>query len=174
MNFEYYSQILNQNMRYIEEIESKKSELNKIKSLSELSPEPFSPQFNTSWLKEKLLGRKAPLKTLLLDQRICAGVGNIYADEACYLARLLPTRPAGSLDQKEIFRLVRSIKKVLRSAIKDMGTTIRNYKTTSEEPGDYQPKVYGREGEPCPRCGKRIVRVVKGGRSSYFCPGCQK
>lgn len=150
------------------------SELNKIKELSGLGPEPFSDEFNKSWLAEKFCGRKAPVKSLLLDQHICAGVGNIYADEACYRAGILPTRPAGSLGKEEISRLVRSIKKVLKDAIDFRGTTIRDYQTAFSKSGGYQPKVYGREGEPCLKCGEKIRRTKISGRSSYFCPSCQR
>ena len=145
-----------------------------LSGLNQLGPEPLSKEFNSHWLKEKFHQRKAPVKSLLLDQRICAGVGNIYGDEACFFAGISPLRPAGSLSEEELKALSRSIKKVLKEAIAKIGTTIQSYQTSSGEPGGYSPRVYGREGEACFRCGRKIRRARLGNRSTYFCPGCQK
>jgi len=141
--------------------------------LASLGPEPLSMEFNPRWLAEKFRGRKAPVKSLLLDQRIAPGIGNIYSDEACYLARISPLRRAGGLKPEEIKRLAAAVKRVLKEAIEKIGCTFRDYRTSQGIPGNYQPRAYGREGERCRRCGSSIRRKQIAGRSCFFCPGCQ-
>jgi len=137
-----------------------------------LSDLPRSPQ-----LAAALWGRKAPIKSLLLDQRIIAGLGNIYADEVLHRARVRPTRPGGSLNEAEMAKLRAVIKPVLEAGIAAGGTSLSDlaYLLPDGRAGDYldRLRVYGREGEPCKRCGSPIERVVVGGRSSFFCPKCQ-
>jgi formamidopyrimidine-DNA glycosylase len=120
--------------------------------------------------------RRATIKSLLLDQRLLRGVGNIYADESLWLARLHPARPGGSLHAGELARLFRALRIVLRSAIRWRGSSIVNYVDERGEPGGYQHRhrVYQREGKPCARCGARVRRMVIIGRSAHFCPRCQR
>jgi len=143
-----------------------------------LGPEPLSNRFTTRYLKEKLAGRTAPIKALLLDQRIIAGIGNIYADESLFRSRIHPQRPSGTLSEREIASLVRSIKLVLRLAIERRGTTFSSYRDGNGEAGGNQLflKVYGRgrRGEPCLRCGRPLTILTVGGRTSHFCPHCQR
>jgi formamidopyrimidine-DNA glycosylase len=139
-----------------------------------LGPEPLSKDFNEKWLFEKLHNRKAPIKSLLLDQRIACGVGNIYADEACFRAGISPLRPGKDLNRKELKRLSESIKFVLRKAIRNAGTTIRDYRTSEGRVGSNRPVMYGRKGKPCIRCGGKIIRTIISGRSTFYCPICQR
>jgi len=141
--------------------------------LAQLGVEPLTKKFNGAWLGGKLALRKAPIKSLLLDQKIACGIGNIYSDEACYLARICPLRPGGKISAEEIKALVKAIKKVLREAIKKVGCTIQDYKTSEGLAGDYKPRVYGRADERCYRCGGKIKRAKLGNRSSFYCPNCQ-
>jgi formamidopyrimidine-DNA glycosylase len=138
-------------------------------------PEPLDSGFTTTWLAAQLTRRRAALKAVLLDQRIVAGLGNIYADEALWRARLSPLRPASSLERSEVERLVRAIRATLRTAIARRGSTLRDYATPDGSAGVMQEefRVYGRGGEPCPRCGTPIAKARVGGRGTWFCPHCQ-
>ncbi len=140
-----------------------------------LGVDPLSARFTARRLQELLAGRVVPLKTALLNQALIAGLGNIYADEALFLARLNPKRPAGSLADSDAKTLVRGIRRVLRLALKNRGTSFSDYVDALGHPGDNQRflNVYGRAQEPCPRCRTPIVLRVIGGRSSHFCPKCQ-
>jgi len=124
----------------------------------------------------RLSARKISIKQALLDQSILSGVGNIYADEALFAARILPERASHTLDQPEAKRLLREVKRVLDKSIQHGGSTINDYLQPDGELGGYQNwhRVYGRTAEPCPRCRTAISRVVLGGRSSHFCSSCQK
>jgi formamidopyrimidine-DNA glycosylase len=115
------------------------------------------------------------MRSWLLDQRKIAGVGNIYASEALFLAGIHPQRPAKDVSRDEAGALHRGVRRVLRKAIESGGTTLRDYRTATGENGRYAPclLVYGREGEACSRCSTEIHRVVFGGRSAFFCPSCQ-
>jgi formamidopyrimidine-DNA glycosylase len=126
-------------------------------------------------LREGARTRKAPIKSVLLDQSVLAGVGNIYADEALYRARIRPTRPARSLSQDECTLLARSVRDVLKRAIALGGSSIDDYVHPDGQEGHFQNerRVYGRTGAPCPRCKTPIVRVVIGQRSTHYCPRCQ-
>ena len=139
-------------------------------------PEPLASTFTAARLAERLRGRSARLKTLLLDQSFIAGVGNIYADEALWRARLHPLRTADSLTPNEVARLHRGIRSVLRQGISNRGTSFGDYVGADDQPGDNAEKlaVYQRTGEPCYRCGRPIQRIVVGQRSTHFCPRCQK
>jgi formamidopyrimidine-DNA glycosylase len=121
-------------------------------------------------------GRKTPIKSALLNQKLLSGVGNIYADEALYRARVRPRRRAASLTHAELGRLHKGLKQVLQEAIRLGGSSISDYVDSSGEEGFFQLKhrVYGREGEPCRTCGTEIKRIVIAGRSSHYCPTCQK
>jgi formamidopyrimidine-DNA glycosylase len=138
-------------------------------------PEPLGPRFTARWLADRLARRRAPLKAVLLDQRVVAGLGNIYADEALWRARIHPLRPANAVSLEEARRLVRAIRAVLRLGIERQGSTLRDYVQPDGEPGGMQREfhVYGREGEPCDRCGRPIAKTRAGGRGTWFCPRCQ-
>lgn len=148
--------------------------------LHKLGPEPLAEQFTPALLASRLAGRKAPVKALLLDQRIVAGVGNIYADEALFRAGIHPTQPGGSLTLVEIERLQAAITLVLALGIERQGSSlglnrIQNYARPGGEPGGFQEEfqVFRRTGQPCPRCGQTIERIIVGQRSTHFCPNCQ-
>jgi len=141
-----------------------------------MGPEPLSDGFTTDVLAERLDRSRAPVRSWLLDQRRIAGIGNIYAAEALWRARVDPTRPARSLERDEARRLHRSLREVLRRAVEAGGTTLRDYRDAEGREGAFgrQLSVYGREGEPCSRCGTTIERVVFSSRSAFFCPVCQR
>jgi formamidopyrimidine-DNA glycosylase len=143
---------------------------------SRLGPEPLGPSFSAARLDALLDGRRAPVKSFLLDQRRLAGIGNIYADEALWRARIHPLRPAGELDADEVARLHRAVRAALRRGVELQGSTLRDYVTPDGDGGGMQHEfhVYGRLGEPCDRCGRPIERIVVGGRGTWFCPRCQR
>jgi formamidopyrimidine-DNA glycosylase len=138
-------------------------------------PEPLAPSFTAARLAERMARRSARLKTLLLDQSFVAGVGNIYADEALWRARLHPLRAADTLSPVEVRRLHRSVRQVLRQGIANRGSSFSDYVGADGEPGDNAERlmVYRRTEEPCYRCGRPIRRIVVGQRSTHFCPRCQ-
>ncbi len=138
-------------------------------------PEPLQRGFSAKRLAERLGRRSAKLKTLLLDQSFIAGVGNIYADEALWRARLHPLRGADSLDEGEVRRLHRAVRQVLREGIANRGASFSDYVDVAGEPGANAERlaVYRRTDQPCYRCGRRIERIVVGQRSTHFCPRCQ-
>jgi formamidopyrimidine-DNA glycosylase len=138
-------------------------------------PEPLARSFSAERFAARLERRSARLKTLLLDQSFIAGVGNIYADEALWRARLHPLRAADTLTGLEVRRLHRAIRAVLRQGIANRGTSLADYVGADGEPGDNaeQLTVYRRTGQPCLRCGREIARIVVGQRSTHFCPRCQ-
>ena len=137
--------------------------------------EPLLRSFTTKRLAEALSGRRTSLKSALLDQRRVAGVGNIYADEALWRARLHPLRPAGEVNAAEIAALHRGIRAALRAGIARQGATLSTYRTPDGSRGTMQEafKVYGREHEPCERCGTPIEKIRAGGRGTWYCPSCQ-
>ncbi|MEW5934769.1 MAG: bifunctional DNA-formamidopyrimidine glycosylase/DNA-(apurinic or apyrimidinic site) lyase, partial [Bacillota bacterium] len=141
-----------------------------------LGPEPLDGSFTTEVLRGMLAGRRAPVKAVLLDQHIMAGIGNIYADEALHRAGVHPLRPAGDLGEREVETLRDALREVLEEAIAARGTTFSDYRDGEGRPGEFVSRlcVYGREGEACPRCGTPVARQRLGGRSTYFCPCCQK
>ncbi len=138
-------------------------------------PEPLGRRFTSGWLAGQLARRRAPLKAVLLDQRVVAGLGNIYADEALWRARLGPLRPAHTLEVDEVVRLHRAIRAALRTGIARQGSTLRDYATPDGSSGSMQDefRVYGQDGEPCPRCGTQIAKTRVGGRGTWYCPRCQ-
>jgi len=137
--------------------------------------EPLSDEFTAEALGEMAAGRTAPLKSFLLDQKGVAGVGNIYADEALYRARLHPLSPAGSMKPEHLQVLRDAVVAALEAGIDGGGASIDDYRDGRGEKGTMQDEflVHTREGEPCPSCGGEIARIVVGGRSTYFCPSCQ-
>ncbi len=145
--------------------------------LSHLGRDPLLEGLPKAYLASRFADRRAPLKALLTDQRIIAGIGSIYADEICFRAKLRPARPGGSLSDDELASLAKSIRSVLRDAVRSRGSSLRDerYRDLAGELGSYQRRhaVYDRAGEPCPRCGKPVVRLKIGARSAYCCEGCQ-
>lgn len=140
-----------------------------------LGREPLERPFTRNALAQAFAGRKAPVKAALLDQRAAAGVGNIYADEALWRARIHPLRPAGGLNREEIAALRSGIRQALKMGIARQGATLRDYRDPNGARGRMQEefRVYGRAGEPCFRCGTPIEKIRAGGRGTWFCPTCQ-
>jgi formamidopyrimidine-DNA glycosylase len=148
--------------------------------LARLGPEPLGDDFAPALFAGRLAGRTAPIKALLLDQAVVAGVGNIYADEALFRAGIHPRRPAGSLREGEILALQQAIREVLTAGIAAGGSSlgvsgVQNYVRPTGNVGEFQAQhhAYGRTGAPCHRCGTPIERLVIAQRSSHFCPNCQ-
>ena len=146
--------------------------------LAALGPEPLDEDFTPARLAAALAGRRTPIKAALLDQRIVAGLGNIYVCEALFRAGIHPTRPAGRIGPDRVARLHAAIREVLWQAIEAGGSSLRDHRQTSGELGYFQHsfRVYGREGQPCLRegCGGTLKRIVQGGRSTWYCPACQR
>jgi formamidopyrimidine-DNA glycosylase len=140
-----------------------------------MGPEPLGGEFTAAYLLEALDGRSAPVKAMLLDQRIVAGLGNIYVCEALHMAKIAPGRAAGRISRDRLERLVEAIRTVLLAAIEAGGSSLRDYARPSGELGYFskQWRVYGREGEDC-TCGTTIRRRADSGRSTFFCPKCQR
>jgi formamidopyrimidine-DNA glycosylase len=143
--------------------------------ISKLGPEPLEAEFTPQLLAQRLSQRTAPIKALLCDQGFVAGIGNMYADEALFLARIHPLRSGKSLSQSEIERLHHAIQQVLRSAINNKGASVDTYLRPNGQLGTahFQFQVAHRGGEPCPVCGTPLERIPVRNRGSYFCPKCQ-
>jgi len=143
--------------------------------LKTLGVEPLEEEFNTEYLFKKLLSKKIAIKLALMDNKIVVGVGNIYAAESLFMAKINPLRPANTLTREEVYTLVSSIKQVLEKAIKAGGTTLRDFVGVDGKPGYFkqQLNVYGRIGLPCYICGHKIEKIKQSGRSTFFCPDCQ-
>lgn len=141
----------------------------------DLGPEPLGEDFTADYLARALKGRSASIKTLLLNQRIVAGLGNIYVCEALNLARIAPDRRGEQIDHAQLAALAKAIRSVLEAAIAAGGSTLRDYARPDGELGYFskQWRVYGREGEACP-CGGTVERRAEGGRSTFFCQKCQR
>ncbi|MFO7604483.1 MAG: bifunctional DNA-formamidopyrimidine glycosylase/DNA-(apurinic or apyrimidinic site) lyase [Gammaproteobacteria bacterium] len=146
------------------------------KLIKDLGPEPLSADFNAEALYAQSRTRKVAVKNFIMNSHIVVGVGNIYASEALFRAGVRPTRIAGKLTRAETVQLVTVIKAVLQEAIKQGGTTLRDFTASDGRPGYFKQRlaVYGRAGEPCPRCQSIIKQVTLGQRASYYCPACQK
>ncbi len=144
--------------------------------IAKLGPEPLGPEFTQEWLRENLKKRNRKIKPLLLDQTFIAGLGNIYADEVLFRAGIAPETIARNLEPEPVQALYLAMIEVLTEAIANKGTTIRDYVDGEGHEGNYQSllKVYGRKGERCYNCGEEIKTVKLGGRTSHFCPGCQR
>ena len=144
--------------------------------LERLGPEPFSAAFDADYLYRITRGRRVAIKQLLMNSQLVVGVGNIYASEALFRARLRPGRAARSLTRADAARLVRAVRAVLRQAIRSGGTTLRDYLGADGAPGYFRQRlyVYERRGKPCRRCGTPVRAVTQGQRSTYYCPSCQK
>jgi formamidopyrimidine-DNA glycosylase len=143
--------------------------------LRQLGPEPLGADFTADYLFRASRGRRVALRDLLLNSHVVAGVGNIYANEALFAAGLRPQRPAGRTTQAQCAAIVAAVRRTLRRAIRAGGTTLRDFQNADGLPGYFQQtlRVYGRKGEPCPRCGTRIKGLRLGQRSAFYCPHCQ-
>jgi formamidopyrimidine-DNA glycosylase len=147
-----------------------------LKGFFNLGHEPISDDFNAAYLRDKIKHRKARIKNLLLDQNICAGMGNIYSDEALFRAGIRPLRRAYRITNSEISRLIVALRDVIHEGIQNFGTSVADYHRTDGKDGNFQKFlcVYGREGEPCRKCGTKIIVKKIGNRSTRYCPKCQK
>ncbi len=142
-----------------------------------IGPEPLGSDISGGWLRKRLAGRKAAIKLMLLDQRIVAGLGNIYVCEALFRARINPRKAAGRVSRPKLDSLALAIPAVLEEAIAAGGSTLRDFAAPNGELGYFSKTfdVYGREGEPCRAgCGGLVKRIVQGGRSTFYCPSCQR
>ena len=157
-------------------IETSRTETHKL--LASLGPEPLGNAFNEAYLVKALKPRRTPIKSALLDQRIVAGLGNIYVCEVLYRAGISPLRKAAQISEKRLASLVPLIRDVLSEAIEAGGSSLKDYRQTDGELGYFQHafRVYDREGESCqtPDCTGKIARTVQSGRSSFYCPKCQR
>lgn len=145
--------------------------------INKLGPEPLGNQFDEAYLVEKLKAKSSPIKTALLDQRVVAGLGNIYVCEVLFRTGISPKRKASNLSAPRVASLVPAIRDVLNEAILSGGSSLRDHRQTNGELGYFQHRfaVYGQEGEPClSECGTKVFRVVQSGRSSFYCPKCQR
>jgi formamidopyrimidine-DNA glycosylase len=144
--------------------------------LARLGPEPLEAGFDGDWLYRLSRGRLAPVKAFLMDGRVVVGVGNIYASESLFAAGIRPTRPAGRVGLARYRVLAEAVRYVLKEAIRQGGTTLRDFVDSRGEPGYFAVRlqVYGRAGEVCANCGAHIRRQNIAQRSSYYCPGCQR
>lgn len=140
-----------------------------------LGPEPFDEHFNGDYLKSTSTGKKIAIKQFIMDGKVVTGVGNIYACEALYRAAINPKRAAGKISGQRFERLSIEIKRTLREAIEQGGTTLKDFVNESGKPGYFQQQlsVYGREGLPCPNCESPIKKITLGQRSTFYCPKCQ-
>jgi formamidopyrimidine-DNA glycosylase len=147
-----------------------------IEPLAMMGWEPLCTRVRTEMLRERLARRTMAIKPLLLDQKLWAGIGNIYASEILWEARIHPLRLAASLKEKELARLIVAVPKILKRALRRGGTTLRNFASPDGIPGAYQKefRVYGCEDKPCPVCKRPIVKIVQAQRSTYYCKRCQK
>jgi formamidopyrimidine-DNA glycosylase len=144
--------------------------------LQEVGREPFSRGVTPQWLQAQARDRSRPIKTFLLDSRILAGVGNIYACEILFATGIHPATAAGALSTGDWARVLKETRRILRAAIRQGGTTVSNFLNSQGEEGLFQVRllVYGKKGKPCPGCGAPIVRLKQAGRSTFCCPQCQK
>lgn len=148
----------------------------KHKLLINLGPEPLGKSFNAELLFEKSRKRKISIKQFIMDAKVVVGVGNIYASESLFLAGVHPKRLTGKITKKNASDLTTAIKKILTQAIKQGGTTLKDFISSEGKPGYFQQKlkVYDRKGEPCLKCKKPIKQITQGQRSTFYCPQCQK
>ena len=153
------------------------AKLDQDKLFKGIGPEPLSGDFDAEYLSAALKGKNTPIKSAILDQRVIAGVGNIYVCEALFRAGLSPRRIAAKVSPEQAAALAQAIKSVLKEAVKAGGSSLRDYHKADGELGEFQHRfaVYDRAGKPCPRkCGGTVRRIVQAGRSTFYCPACQK
>jgi len=153
-----------------------KEEIEKSPDLKKIGPDPLAKIFKESDFIKLISRQKRKIKQVLMEQSVISGIGNIYSDEALFLAKINPFRPANKIAKKELKNLYSAIKNVLKKAIKLRGTSISDFRDTSGKTGSYGEKrlIYRKEGQACSRCQTPIKRVKIGGRSAHFCPHCQK
>lgn len=144
--------------------------------LKSLGPEPLSSTFNGDYLYEKSRNRTIPIKSFLMNSQVVVGVGNIYANEALFLAQISPLKPAGTLSKRKYQHLSQAIQTVLAQAIHAGGTTLKDFYQSDGKPGYFKQKlnIYGKDNQPCPRCAKSIKKIILNQRASYYCPRCQR
>ncbi len=150
--------------------------IEKHKLISKLGPEPLTDEFNADYLYTQSRKRNCSIKTFIMNSHIVVGVGNIYASESLFMAGINPIRKAGSLSKPRCEKLVIAIKKILNAAIKQGGTTLRDFTREDGQPGYFAQKlqVYGRADQACPLCGKKIKQISQQNRSTFYCTTCQK
>ncbi len=153
----------------------RKEEIENLPELTKLGPEPLDPKFSYSEFAEIIHKEKRKIKQVLLDPNVVAGIGNIYSDDILWTARIHPFQPANKLNEPQLKALYQAMRKVLAKAVKLRGTSTSDFRDTAGLEGGYTDyrAVYGRENEPCSRCGTKIERKKIGGRSAHFCPACQ-
>lgn len=146
------------------------------KHIATQGPEPFGDTFTASYLYQALQKRSLPIKQAIMTNQVVVGVGNIYANEALFMAGINPSRKASAISKERITRLHTCIVDVLKAAIAAGGTSLKDYVQTDGTLGYFQHnfKVYGRAGQPCPVCGTALSKITQGGRASYYCPSCQR
>jgi formamidopyrimidine-DNA glycosylase len=154
---------------------ARNEEIAQVAGLDKLGPEPLEDDFSVAYIMDRFLGRRGKLKAMLLDQTFVAGVGNIYADEALFMARLHPLRTPDSLTQDEVERLRSALRDVLAAGVKLRGTTFSDYVDGLGLSGSFQNQllVYGRTGQPCRGCAGVVERIVVAGRGTHICSRCQ-
>jgi formamidopyrimidine-DNA glycosylase len=152
------------------------SDWQKLRFVQELGPEPLEKEFTAQRFKQMLRGKKTKIKPLLMDQTFIAGIGNLYAQEALFLAGILPGLEANKLNDNQIKKLHQAIQQVLREGLRYRGSSVDNYVNGRGKKGKYhlRLKVYDREGQPCVKCRTKIKKISLGGRGTCFCPKCQK
>lgn len=152
------------------------NQINSHKMIKSLGPEPLSENFNSAYLLSVLKNKSMNIKTTMMDNKIVVGVGNIYINESLFLSRILPSRPANNLSKSEVEILIKNIKKILEKAITKGGSTLRDYVDVKGDVGEFQFdfKVYGRNNEKCFDCSGIIKKIKQNGRSSFYCPQCQR
>ena len=152
-----------------------KNNIEDVKPLNELGLEPWDNNLNIKYLKEKYKNKKLPIKTVILDQSIIVGIGNIYADEILFLSKINPLKKANLLADKDLENIIKYTREVLERAIKDGGTTIKSYESSEGVHGRFQANllVHNHEGEKCKNCLSKIIKIRVGGRGTYYCPTCQ-
>jgi formamidopyrimidine-DNA glycosylase len=143
--------------------------------LKNLGPEPLTDEFSGDYLYQRSRGRKLPLKSFIMDSKVVVGVGNIYANEALFLAGIKPARQAGSISRKRYAKLAESIRQILANAIEQGGTSLRDFVGGDGKPGYFKQslQVYGRGAQACNKCGAKLQELRLGQRSTVFCPVCQ-
>ena len=154
----------------------KNSDIDKYNMLRDLGPEPLSPDFNWKYFANQISGKSTNIKNLIMDNKIVVGVGNIYANESLFMAKILPFRISHSLSNQELKKLVDCIKVVISLAIENKGSSINDYVDAAGNVGNFQNnfKVYGKNKQNCPNCNIIIDRIVQNGRSSFYSQKCQK
>jgi formamidopyrimidine-DNA glycosylase len=145
-------------------------------SVNFLGPDPFTEDFNVEYLKKVFSKKKTSIKKNLMEQELIAGIGNIYSDEILWKTKVNPLRKASELSEKEIKDIIKTTRDILNKGIESGGDSFSDYRNVEGEKGSFEnlKEVYQREGEECSRCKKKIKRIKVGGRSSHFCPNCQK